>query len=341
MLKSKLLTVACLLLAGTFLAGCPTAPKVGVSVTSHHFGIDPNTSEYETVFAFQVWNSGASGTTLVFNATADEPWISLDIPKTSSTGPDDKVTITVTIDRSYSEAKSANVGFAKGNINITSSVGDATVAITTAPDYFTQDLNAGSDIDGLALTFTPNNGPSFYEETVRNISNFPVDVDTADTTPLDFSIYGDPIRAGLFGDEKVSFYGVEYDELFISSDGWVSFGEPGNTPATLGDHFAKPQISLLPVDATAAGAKVTYLQESDKLVITYENVPTAGAPGFNNNFQLELFFDGTIEVAYKDVDPAISGVIGLSVGAGQNGVPPTDFLESDLSHPNTGTIKAN
>lgn len=339
MVNNKIWAACCLALAGTLLAGCPPAPKLGVSTTSHHFGIDPNTQTYETVFAFQVFNSGCEGTDLVFSATATEPWISLDVPSTTSTGKDDKVTITVTIDREYSEAKSTATGFATGAIEITSSVGSATVGITTAPNYFTANIINGGGLEGLALTFKESNGPSFYEETKTPITGFPTDVSSADTYGLDFGLFGDPIRAGLFGGETVPFYGMDYDTLFISSDGWVSFGEAGNTPATLGDHFAAPQISLLPVDATAPGAKVSYLQEADKLVITFENVPTAGAPGFGNNFQLELFFDGTIQISYLDVDPVISGVVGLSVGNGANGVPPTDFLESDLTNVNTGTLK--
>lgn len=338
-MKNKIWAIACLFLAGGLLAGCPPAPKLGVSTTSHHFGIDPNTDEYETVFAFQIFNSGSEGTELVFAVTASEPWISLDVPATTSTGEDDKVTVTVTIDREYSEAKSNGLGFASGTIDIASSVGNASVAITTAPNYFTENITAGGGLEGLALTFRESNGPSFYEQTKTEITDFPTDISGEDTFGLDFGIFGDPVRAGLFGDETVRFYGTEYDELFISSDGWVSFGEEGNTPTTLGNHFAAPQISLLPVDATAAGAKVSYLQDDEKLVITYENAPTAGIPGFNNNFQLELFFDGTIQISYLDVDPLIAGVVGLSVGAGQNGVPPTDFLESDLTDVNTAPLK--
>lgn len=335
MVKGKLWALSCLFMAGVLLAGCPPVAKLGVSTTSHHFGVNTETQEYETTFAFQVFNNGTDGTELVFAASADQPWIALDVPKTTSTGPDDKVTITVTIDRDYSEAKA--LGFASGIISITSSVGNASVAITTAPNYFTQVIQGGGDLEGVGLTFTPNNGPSFYDATKFDVSAFPTDV--TDAFGLDFDSFGDPVRAGLFGDQKVSFYGVEYDELFISSDGWVSFGAAGKTPTTLGEHFSTPQISLLPVDARAAGAKVSYLQESDKLVITYENSPTAGAPGFNNNFQLELFFDGTIQISYIDVDPAIAGVVGLSVGTGANGVVPDDFIETDLTDVNTGTVK--
>ena len=335
-MKSKLLSLACVALAGALLAGCPPAPKLGVSTTSHHFGVNTDTGEYETVFAFQVFNNGSKNTTLVFNVTATEPWISLDVPKTTSTGPTDKVTVTVTIDRDYSEAKSNGIGFASGAINITSSVGNGTVAITTAPDYFTENIENGGDLEGLSIRFTPNGGPSFYDaEKIESVTEFPTDV-TSGTFPLNFNVFGDPIHAGLFGGEQVSFYGVEYDDLFISSEGWVSFGEAGSGTQTLGEFFDVPQISMLPVDASASGT-VTYLQDADKLAITYQNVPTAGAPGFNNNFQLELFFDGTIQISYIDVDPAIAGIVGLSLGLG-NGQQPDDFVESDLSGVNTGTV---
>ena len=329
----------CFLMTAALLTGCPPAAKLSVSATSHHFGVNTTTQEYETTFAFQVWNSGSKDTTLVFEVTATEPWIGLDVPKTTSTGPNDKVTVTVTIDREFSEAKSAAVAFASGRIDVTASVGEASVGVTTAPDYFTEDVINGGGLEGLSLTYTPNGGPSFYEATKTEITEFPTDVTGADTFALDFDVFGDPVRAGLFGGETVSFYGVEYDELFISSDGWISFGEAGNSPASLGAHFAVPQISGLPVDATAPGAKVSYLQDADKLVITYENAPTAGAPGFNNNFQVELFFDGTVQVSYLDVDPVINGVVGLSLGIGVNNQAPVDFLESDLTDVNTGTLK--
>lgn len=330
----------CFMLTATLLAGCPPAAKLSVSAKSHHFGVNTITQEYETTWAFQVWNSGSNGTTLVFEATASEPWIELDVPKTTSTGPDDKVTVTVTINRDYSEAKSEVPDFASGVVTVTASVGEAEVGVTTAPEYFTEVVSDGGELDGLALTFTPNGGPNFYEPSKSEISEFPTPIDAkAAAYPLDFAAYGDPIRAGLFGGKKISYYGEEYDTLYISSDGWISFGAPGNSPISVAEHFANAQVSGLPVDALAPGATVSYLQDSDKLVITYQNAPTSGAPGFNNNFQVELFFDGTLQVSFLDVDPAVNGVIGLSLGIGDGTSAPEDFLESDFSEFNTGTLK--
>jgi len=339
MKNSRLFSFAVLGLAALALAGCPREPRLAVSATSHHFGvIDATTSTFETEWTFQVFNNGAANTTLVFTVAASEPWITVEPSKTTSTGPNDKVDVKVTIDREFS-AKSNGLPFASGKVTVSASVGSKEVAISTAPNYFTQRFLSGTDLEFLALTFTPNEGPSFYSQTKSIIANFPTDVTGA--AFLDFDVFGDPISAGLFGDEKVSFYGVEYDRLFISSSGWISFGKAGNNPVTVGDHFKVPQISALAVDATAPGSQVTYLQEADKLVITYENVPTAGVPGFNNNFQIELFFDGTIQISYLDVDPLVSGVVGLSVGAGVGGLPPADFIESDLTDVNTSPLKTS
>ncbi len=120
----------------------------------------------------------------------------------------------------------------------------------------------------------------------------------------------------------------------------MSFGEEGGSPDTLGEHFATTQISGLNVDAADPGAMVSYLQDAQKLIITYENAPTGGAPGFGNDFQIELFFDGRVRISYPSVDPAMTGVIGLSSGLGEGGLPPDDFLQSDLSESNTGPLKA-
>lgn len=324
-------------LSSVALTGCPRQPQMAVSANSHHFVVDPLTGEYETEWQFEVWNKGAKNTVLVFALSADQPWIQLDPPGGGqSTGPKDKVTVTVTIDRSYSDL-AKTYEFAQGSILVDSSVARRTVGVTTAPNFFSEFFDGDIDLDGLALTFRPNGGPSFYGQSKTPIDEFPTD--PTGGLLLDFDIFGDPIRAGLFGNETVPFYGLHYDTLYIGSEGWISFGEAGQPPTTFGAHFSVPQISGLPVDATQPGSMVSYLQDAEKLVITYENVATQGAPGSPNNFQIELFFDGTIQISYLGIDPAITGIVGLSVGAATGGVPPADFIPSDLTNVNTAPLK--
>lgn len=338
----RLSVLSCLLTitAATLLTGCPQAPVLKVSTNTLRFGVDDaNPSTLETVQTFTVFNNGARDTTLVVNITANQPWISATPSNATSTGADDVITVTVTIDRDYSNLKALE--FAAGTITVESSVGTELISLTTAPEFFTEAFNTGADLEGLSLTFRPNGGPNFYEATKTAITAFPTDPTSASQFPLSFDIFGDPVEAGLFGGETVSLYGEDYARLYISSDGWVSFGEQGNNPITFGQHFEVPQISGPGVDGADPGATVTYQQDDDKLAITYQNAPTAGAPGSPNDFQIEMFFDGTIQVSFLNLDPALSGIIGLSSGAGLNGAQPTDFLPSDLTNVNTGTLKTS
>jgi hypothetical protein len=326
-----------LLLSCVFMMGCPPQPQLAVSSAAHHFGVDALTGEYETQWTFDVWNKGGKDTVLVFALSGSQPWIQLN-PATGgqSTGPNDRVTVTVTIDRAYSDLAKA-YEFSQGEILIESSVARKNVSVTTAPNYYAEFFNGDIDLDALALTFRPNGGPSFYGQTKTPIDGFPTD--PSGGLLLNFAVFGDPIRARLFGNETLSFYGHTYDTLYIGSEGWISFGQSGNPPATFGAHFAVPRISALPVDATQAGSIVSFLQDAEKLVITYENVPTQGAPDSPNNFQIELFFDGVLRISYLGIDPAITGIAGLSVGTDSAGVPPADFIPSDLSNASTAPLK--
>lgn len=323
------------LAATLVLSGCPFGPRLNVSTDVLRFDFDTVTQNYETVETFVVSNTGRAE--LDFTIASDQPWVSVSPSSGTAVTSETPVTITVTVDREFSSAKSAD--FSDATLTITSNGGDEEVLATVAPDYFTQAFAPGQvDLDGLALDFTPNGGPSFYAATQSEIDEFPTDPSDGRGFPLDFGAFGDPVEAGLFGSATVSYYGEEYDTLFISSDGWVSFGEPGNSPVTVDDHFEVPQISGLPVDATQAGSVVSYQQDEEKLTITYENSPTKGVPGFGNNFQIQLFFNGRLQLSFLDVDPALNGVVGLSNGAGANGSAPNDFVPSDFSEFNTGEL---
>ncbi|HPO13999.1 MAG TPA: hypothetical protein PLI09_11180 [Candidatus Hydrogenedentes bacterium] len=337
--KSILLAVVALSVIGLTLTGCPKEPVLKISAGTMHFGVvegpAPGQEQYETTKTFQVWNDGAAGTSVVFTVSATPAWIQVNPLTGQSLSADDKVTITVTIDRNY-EAKSLD--FVTGVVKVDAGFDVKNVGVTTAPNYYTEAFNNENlfDLDQTQLAFEPNGGPSFYGVEKSVISAFPTD--PAGGLMLDFEAFGDPVLAMPFGGEDVPFYGKNYDTLYISSNGWVSFGQAGNDATSYQNHFKAPQISGLNVDATQAGSEVSFLQDEDKLIITYENCPTAGAPASPNDFQIELFFDGRIHLNYLNVDPAMQGVVGLSYGMGGTGALPDGFLESNL---NTDTLKSN
>lgn len=338
-MKRSFVLYACLtFVAALSLMGCPSdEPRLNVSVNNLHFGVNEATESYsyETEKQIEVQNTGGSETNLVFEISTDQPWIEV-TPANGSIAGGDAVTVTVTIDRDYAE-EIKSLDFAEGAITVDASNMRRTIGVTTAPNYFTQIFSTDNaedmfDLEGKQLWLTPNGGPSYYAiQTEDNPGGFPTD--PAGGLWLNFDELGDPVKAAPFGSELVPFYGQHFDTLYIASGGWVSFGEPGNNPDSLDEHFAIPQLSALPVDALDQGV-VSYMQDADKLIITYEDVPSANDPNVTNDFQIDLYFDGTIRITYLNVDPLMEGVVGLSAGVGEE---PIDFLESTL---NTNPIGA-
>ena len=318
------------------LSGCPRVPVLGGVPETLRFGVEEGS--YVTTQTFTVFNDGCADTTLAFSVEApSQGWISVTPVDGTSTGTDDPVVVTVTIDRSYELAKNSP-DYASGTIKVTSNGGDQTVVVTTAPDYFTQSFANDFDINNSTFTYTPNGSLSFYgAEQSDNGGVYPTD--PTGGLILDFDAFGNPVETTPLGGMTIPFYGNEYSSIFISSEGHVGLGTPGNSSNSAGEHFASPQISLFPLDALLGG-DVSILQDADKFIVTYDGVPTEGSvPPVPNDVQLELFFNGTVRISYLTTDPAATGVVGLSSGLGADGAPPVDFVETDISGINTDGAK--
>lgn len=326
-------------LVAVLLVGCPPQPTVEAFPDSHHYGVvgEPPNQVLETTWTFQVWNGNAGGSTLVFEVAATKPWIAVQPATGQSTGPDDHVEILVTIDRNYSELTKALPEFLSGAVHVTSDVGNKVIPITTAPDYFTEEFDAGLDVANTAFVFQPDGSLNYYLPTQQAAVGF--GTDPAGGVVLDFSI-ADPVEVRPWYGQEVGLYGIDYDTFYVSSAGFVGFG-PGAASAkagpTLDEHFSTPRISALSSADAAAGGAVSVLQDAEKVAVTYQGVPTGAKQG-DNDFQIEMFLDGTIRVTYLGLDAA-SGIVGLSYGPG--GGTPLDFLESDFSgYTNTPPLKA-
>jgi hypothetical protein len=125
----------------------------------------------------------------------------------------------------------------------------------------------------------------------------------------------------------VSLYGVSYDSFYVGANGYITFtASDGDYSETFADHFDLPRISALFDDLNpSAGGTVSWLQLSDRAVVTWDAVPEYSTSN-SNSFQIEMYYNGVIAINFLDI-AATDGLAGLSAG---NGLDP-DFYESDLS----------
>ena len=173
-------------------------------------------------------------------------------------------------------------------------------------DYNTQVLESPNSIDGKQIYFVPSDtekraGDKFYSRVITASDLAELPADPSGHTVISFA--EESVVAVDLGDGGVFYFG-EY-----------GLGAPGAGNATLAEHFSSPQISLLPVDATAGGT-VTVGNFEDSVVVTFNNV-TLGETT-DNAFQVEFFktrgIDGDIAVSYPQVANTAEGIVGLSNG---------------------------
>ncbi|MCC6391172.1 MAG: hypothetical protein IT167_11265, partial [Bryobacterales bacterium] len=114
------------------------------------------------------------------------------------------------------------------------------------------------------------------------------------------------------------FYGKRYSEMWVNSDGNVTFAEGDANPAakTIGLLAGgPPRIAPLfdDLDPTHSLKGVSVLTEPARVVVTWLEIPEFGARS-TLTFQLRLFPDGHFEYAYPNAGAAREAVIGISPG---------------------------
>ena len=214
---------------------------------------------------------------------------------------------------------------AAGNL-ATDDNGGACYSFTTLnqPEFFTELFDAGdNDLGNQALTFTPDGSADFYHACRTPVDSFATD--PAGGTPFFFGD-DDYAQITLSGGAQVSLYGVSYSSFFVGSNGYITFGSADATyTESLDRHFQLPRIAALFDDLyPPTGGTISWKQLPDRVAVTFQNISEIGTSD-SNNFQFELFFDGTIRITYLRID-ATDGLAGLSQGLGM----PPDFVESDL-----------
>jgi hypothetical protein len=217
------------------------------------------------------------------------------------------------------------------HVEVTDEAGNLTVddngglcymfATPEIPDFFTQEYSGPLDLENMRLWFMPNGTVDHYAACIEDIGALPTD--PAGGTSVSYSEDGYQL-VSLTGGAQVTLYGVSYSSFYICDNGYLTFGgSDGDYTPTLADHFDMPRISAFFNDFTPSGT-VSYKQLADRVVVTYLNVAEYNTSN-SSTFQIELFYDGTITLAYLSMD-ASGGIVGLSEGDGVN----PDFYPSEF-----------
>jgi uncharacterized protein (TIGR03437 family) len=139
------------------------------------------------------------------------------------------------------------------------------------------------------------------------------------------------------------FYGQPYRELFVNSDGNLTFGGPD---AATSDRSLGRMVVGLPrlaplfrdLDPTRATVGITVVSEPGRLVVSWAAVPEYSSFGLGRfaTFQVRLFPSGRIEFAYSGVG-STDAVVGISPGGRQGTTSAVSFRDGS-SGEYTGTV---
>ena len=299
-------------------------PEDGFEFNGHTGG--PFAPEYQS---FTLTNKDP--VPLGWTAAVDVDWLNL-TPQSGTLDPNESIMVDLWINENADTLERNEAGYI-ATVTFTNTISGVSMHPVTLwvmeIDYFTELFESeDNDLDNQTLTFTRNSLGNFYDVCRQVADEFPVSPNGGTVLSLEDDDYEQvSLSAGV-----VSLYGEDFDSLFVGSNGYITFGI-GDTQyvENLDNHFMFKRISGLFDDLSPnLGGQVSWKELPDRAVVTFENVPEYYVPGFQegkiNNFQIELFFSGTIRITYLDIS-ATDGLAGLSRGENT----PVYFEESDLS----------
>jgi hypothetical protein len=129
------------------------------------------------------------------------------------------------------------------------------------------------------------------------------------------------------------FYGRSHSEMFVNSDGNVTFGEKDDASTERnvgrlvnGPPRAAPMLTDLNPETRGT---VSVLALADHVTVTWQSVPQFGRLD-QNTFQVALWRDGRVDFVY---DQAVSatideGVVGVAPGGARGGLTAVDFARA-------------
>jgi hypothetical protein len=166
------------------------------------------------------------------------------------------------------------------------------------------------DLRSIAVTFV-RTGTGTYD-LQRSTRTFQSSV--GDKIPL-----GDDDSASVTLPFTVPFYSGRYTNLFVNSDGNVTFvnDDHASTDRDVARFLTgPPRVALLFDDLDPSSGGGVYRRiDSDAVYVTWCNVPEFGSSANTVNVQMRIGADGTIDFIYAATVNATAAVVGVSPGS--------------------------
>ena len=160
------------------------------------------------------------------------------------------------------------------------------------------------DLDGTTIQFTPNTNGG-YDIAFIGFSFDP-------TLGTDLSLADNAFSQQSLG-FTFPFYGTNFSEVFVNSNGNLTFGEGDTSPIeSLSLFFSSSKIAPLwdDFDPISGGGVFFKTNNTDQAVITWSGVPESDTSN-SSTFQATLSSDGVITFSYNQVAVG-DGLVGLS-----------------------------
>jgi hypothetical protein len=200
-------------------------------------------------------------------------------------------------------------------LQVDSPIRELRLAVSTFPD---------SDCSGDG-SMHPILGAGRYVLDVFRMEGFRVELgdDTSQQLSLGFSF---------------PFQGVDYTDVFVNSNGNLSFGEENADPIASIDKFLaqQPRIAALWLDLNpSVGGTVIANGDDTSMTVRFIDVPRFPNQG-SNSFSVSLHSDGSVALVHGELS-ARHGLVGLTPGGGLPGGPGAVDLSTSATWSATGS----
>jgi hypothetical protein len=196
------------------------------------------------------------------------------------------------------------------------------------PLFFTEEFLGDNDMDNVVLALHPMPDTDGYRLCRRTAAGFL----TNPTGGTNLALSDDgSAQVNLTGGKSVKLYGSSFTSFHVNANGNLTFvASDGDYTESLSEHFAARRVAALWDDLNpSAGGSVSWKQLSDRVAVTWQNVPEFSLSN-QNSFQIELFFTGSIRITCLGI-AATDGLTGISRGTGLDPA----FVEMNLASAET------